>query len=236
MNIKFRYYNYATIVKKNQQKEFSEYICFRAILENHQPKDIYIVKIYKGEEFCKDGTKNHYCPFNKLQINKWLQYINKYLYKFKYKLVEKSDCFLIKVDTHSDRIHCLFVLTCIRYLYEFPYNVHLYEAFRLKKITGFKSFSIIDLINLVNRTMFTEYNAGHGFGECKHITLSKLRNNIKNMLSINSCFDLNYAKYEKFPSKQVYESKFWISDNKKYIEQRIQFYNQHKKEFLSKND
>lgn len=236
MNIKFRFYEYETIIKKLSQKEFTTDICFRRILHNHQPKNVYVVKIYKGEQFCEGGRRNHYCPFSKLQIKKWLQYVNKYLYKFNYKLVEESDHYLITVDTNSDRIHCLFVLTCVRYLYEFPYNFQLYEAFRLKKITGFKTFTIINLINLVNRTMFVgDYN-GHGFGECKHITLYSLRNKIKTMSSINGCFNSSRASYEKFNSNYIRNANFWIPENKKYIKQRVQFYNQHKREFLGKND
>ena len=231
----FRFSSLRTIIKEEAETDFKKYVCFREPLENYTDNKTFILKIYKGKSYCRQGIINHYCPFDKNQIQKWLKYINKYLCKYTYKLSEDKTAYYIKVHVPGRRFLCLYVLTCIRYLYEFPGSMELHEAFKLKGVSGFRNYSMVNLINLVHRTMFRLWD-NHNFGTCKYISLSQLKKNITTIKSINGAFnyDGEYPNYIKFDvdMNTTFHTGFWIDDNETNFKTRIDFYNKHKKEFF----
>lgn len=80
-----------------------------------------------------------------------------------------------------------FALTWLRYVYEYPYNVLLLDAYRLKK--ELQNKSIISIINLIGITV--PHKSIHSLTDCqiyKPLSFQKLRNKIQQVSQLHDLY------------------------------------------------
>lgn len=190
--------------------------------------------------------KNNYCPFNMDDIKSWLDYICS-IVNARYSITD--DSVKIKFNTgfnNHEYIECpcynlcfeindepnkkhKFALTAIRYLYEGPMNVFLFDVFRLKHIEQFADETFLNLHNLVTCTVDNtrNYYTGHGhqltIGNAKLISDEELRDKLCNDSYLHDTFE----KTSCFNIMKViplsYKFYFWESD-KSFNEERLPIY------------
>lgn len=97
--------------------------------------------------------KSNLCLLGADEITYYLDYLNT-IFDFKYRLNKEDSKYILEVifrmNHHKgdNRIH-FWLVTSIRYLYEFPQNVILRDALKLKKLDVFKEETIHNLYLLV---------------------------------------------------------------------------------------
>jgi hypothetical protein len=111
-------------------------------INNHNPIQENIGQNNKNEN---DNTNNN------IQDNLDIEHINeiKKIHKFEHTLFEEEDCYTLHMELNAPRMYHKVILSWIRYTYEFPFNVTIYEAFKLKEIHGFKQLGLLNLFNII---------------------------------------------------------------------------------------
>ena len=112
-------------------------------------KAVYNINI--GRDYLRLAAGGSFwCPFTFEQVIETLNDINEVV-PIEFKVEETEECFRIQLEISNSlsyRIH-FYVLTRVRYLYEFPQSALYYDAFRLKEKTEFLNWSLQNLYNLV---------------------------------------------------------------------------------------
>lgn len=223
--------------------------CFRAVFDLVKNDVEYTIRI------CYDPAillkyRSNYCPLNKEYIIKWLDYLcsicnGKYEIKECILPVVKRPhdepveypfyevCFWL--NNENNMMH-KFILTAIRFLYEYPYNVFMQDVFRLKSIEQFKDESLLNLFNLIHQSMRyykSKYGFGHSFSGCaKLINDDILKEYIVKAKRLNEIYPA--TKY--FNNTQCFDENtlmdYW-EDDKKFEENRLPKY-EHNYELLCK--
>lgn len=126
---------------------YASHACFSAIPHKvkigDDPFKIHVsIKIEKREDL-KNSSKNQIFVFTNEEVQEWIQEILK-IKAFEYKVVDGSNVLLIDIFGEFQGVELLFVLTGIRYLYEFP-QVHILKETFLLRRKGF--MQDIDLYN-----------------------------------------------------------------------------------------
>ena len=152
LNIDFRYLEFCTKYSSEgttNKRMYKEY-CFGRIFDGEEyQKNKYCLYIYNtGYE--KNWDNN--CLLTKEQLILFLNDINK-IFKFTYTLKKNVDGYTLKFEIDAPIIYHKIILSWIRYTYEFPYNITLYEVFKVKEEKGFKRITIFNLFNLIGSTM-----------------------------------------------------------------------------------
>lgn len=129
-------------------------------------KNKYTVKLYKMGDWLNKKRQNNACLTDRTGIVHHLKILQS-VFKFSYRLKEKKDHFVLTITLEGDLIYHKYMLCWIRYLYEYPFNVFLADAYKLKGVPGFKFESIINLFNLVGATSgICQHGTGiHAIGE-----------------------------------------------------------------------
>lgn len=136
-------------VSKPMRREY----CFSDIFydENYQENE-YKIRIYKNLTGVNNGQKNNACFMTKDELFDYIS-IAKRVHDFDLKVTEeKKDRFLVELTLNAPRVVHRYILTWLRYSYEFPFNMYLADAMKMKKTVGFKRDDIFNLFNLVGAT------------------------------------------------------------------------------------
>lgn len=151
----FSFLEYCTIYRVTGKinRELTKQACFYDVfLQDHNNGNTYSIILIKNDEYLNLQFSNA-CFFNKQEIRNHLK-IAKRLYKFNYIVTDTEykghAAFLIKL--HLDNVPELFhkyILTWVRYTYEYPYNVILKDAYTLKKDALFRFESIANIFNCI---------------------------------------------------------------------------------------
>lgn len=223
---------------------FSEQACFSDIFRRcHNNGNTYSIILIKNNKYL-DLRLSNACFFNKQEVRNHLK-IAKSLYKFNYRVTDTkykgNPAFLIKL--HLDNVPELFhkyILTWVRYTYEYPYNVILKDAYTLKKDTLFRFESIANIFNCI-LGIYPQAD----YPRTIHQIIggnSKLLTNKALQLRIYTSEDLHsiYGKVDKvseFPNNfegfDVYDIEYWEKgfemrkpyyiDNYKYLKKCVKF-------------
>lgn len=172
MNKNFLMLNFCTEYSSegNTQKNLSKDFCFGTIFYSEDngivQKNKYTIKLYKIGDWLNKKRQNNACLTDRAGIVHHLK-ILKSVFKFSYHLKENKDHFVLTMTLEGDLIYHKYMLSWVRYLYEYPFNVFLADACKLKEIPGFKFESIINLFNLVGATSgIIQHGTGiHAIGE-----------------------------------------------------------------------
>ena len=153
LNIDFKYLEFWTYysskgtLDKNLKREW----CFSSVFNGlkHQ-KNEYVLYIYNNGHLT---NKDNNCLITKEQLIEHINEINKF-YKFEYKLKTIKDGYKLEFTIDAPIIYHKIILSWLRYSYEFPFNVAIYEAFKIKEEKGFKRLTLLNLFNLIGATMY----------------------------------------------------------------------------------
>lgn len=139
----------------NTQKALRKDACFSTIFYSEGngivQKNKYTIILYKIGDWLNKKRQNNACLMDRAGIVHHLKILQS-VFKFSYHLKEKEDHFVLTITLEGDLIYHKYMLSWVRYLYEYPFNVFLEDAYKLKEIPGFKFESIINLFNLVGAT------------------------------------------------------------------------------------
>lgn len=234
----FRFLNFHTVYKSKgtiTKDRIEGVACFSDIFRGpNKQHNTYEIHVFKTNEKIESG-KNNMCVLSRLEIVRYIKLLKKLIpYKLKSRVIEDDEKYIIKLQLNGSNIAHRFVLSFIRYLYEWPYNMYLHDALKLNRIKEFRFKSIFNLFNLVRITLpIYEHGTGiHAIGDShnhyKFISNRKLKELIKNTKNLclndmmkNIAFDDKRATMEYDISKTK-ELSFWISD--KEFNERLNYY------------
>lgn len=187
---------------------------FHSINNGIIQKNKYIIKLYKMGDWLNKKRQNNACLVDRAGIVRHLKVLQ-LVFKFSYHIKEKEDHFVLIITFEGDIIYHKYLLSWIRYLYEYPFNVFLVDAYKLKEIPGFKFESIINLFNLVGATsgICQHGTSIHAIGETNWfkalMTTKEIQAKLKELeggiTNINDIFPVVYAK------------KYWVYNKVKGI-------------------
>lgn len=166
----FEYLNYSTIYQasgdlvfenKNLEGEACFSYIFRNVKNNKKQHIIYSIYISTDPGFIQENRENNFCILTKEQIRFHISYL-RFISSFKYKITKKfiDDYSGFRIDLNLNAIgsvHKMF-LTWIRYLYEFPYNLVLYDSFKLREEKRFiERSNYLNIVNFVTSFYSSDY-------------------------------------------------------------------------------
>lgn len=190
----------------NTQKNLCKDACFSTIFYSEGngivQKNTYTIKLYKIGDWLNKKRQNNACLTDRAGIVHHLKILQS-VFKFSYHLKENEDHFVLTMTLEGDLIYHKYMLSWVRYLYEYPFNVFLADACKLKGIPGFKFESIINLFNLVGATSgIRQHGTGiHAIGEAGWfkalMTTKEIQTRLKELegghKQINDIFPVLYA-------------------------------------------
>lgn len=203
-------------------------VCFSPIFQGEGNGIIqdnsYTIKIYKLGKVLREKKLNNACLIDKKGIIHHLRVL-KSIFSFKYRLKEHKDYFLLNLKLKADLIYHKYMLTWVRYLYEYPFNVFLLDANRAKKEPEFKFESIINLFNIIGATTkISDHGTTiHAIGETYRVkellTIKEIKSRLKKLkrghTRLNDIFKVIEDKaFDSISSEKSFKSsEYWLSEN-----------------------
>lgn len=151
----------------DKKPQIHEGVCFGGAFSSQSAR-CYTIYIAKGEADLKRYYSN-FCFFTKKEIKNHFRQLPKD-WNVKYKVTDDTykdiEAFKVDLDINSkNRLIHKYVLTWTRCLFEWPYNLYLLHARKLKQLPQFKFESIINLLNVVATVHSEHFNWNvHTFG------------------------------------------------------------------------
>lgn len=232
----FEYLNYSTIyqtsgdlVKENKNLEgeacFS-YI-FRNVKNNKKQHIIYSIYISTDPSYIQENRENNFCILTEEQIRFHISYL-RFISSFKYRIIKKFiddyPGFRIDLDLNAIGIVHKMFLTWIRYLYEYPYNLVLYDSFKLRGEKRFiEKSNYLNIVNFVTTFYSTDYihqipRSLHNIPE--FITRKSFKDRLMKCDYLNDILKYSDIKIEQFTEYDEIDGFIEDFDNRKnkYIE------------------
>ena len=229
----FQFLDYHTeySCKGEFEKEMDAEACFSFVFSRTSERNIseeYEVILYKGTDFSREHHSSNSCLFTKKQIRNHLRQAQG-IYPFDFYITEVSNwrgglsVFRVRLKlTNVPGTFHNYLLTWLRYMYEYPYNVILYDAYKLKKDPCFRFTSMSDLFNLVLSCFNEDPREVHQIAE-NQVSKTMLKRDIREKLQkiemLNNIYDKlkNKSKDNKIPDKDgnltTSDFEFWESDD-----------------------
>lgn len=182
----------------------------------------YKIYVYKGLDFMEKMHANNACLISKRELRHHLDQLRGII-PFKAVIHERTEnscpCYVISLTLENARgIQHKYILSWIRYAYEFPFNVILAEAIKLHKEKGFMFESVANLFNMVGG-LFGLLGGGHsipygtdiGFLRRKQLAASMARKSC-----LNHIYECRYDGIKLGNSKisryTRYDLEFWTNE------------------------
>lgn len=210
--------------KGSFEKKMSREYCFSFAFNEVEIDPIseeYTIILYKGTDFSKQKHRSNACIFSKQQIRNHLKQAQS-IYPFKYRVTEIKNwkgrnVFKVHlVLTDIPGTFHKYILTWVRYMYEYPYNVILYDAYKLKKERCFCYSSISNLFNLVLGCYYTNPRQIHQITKneiSKRMTKQEIREKIQNVVELNDIYIQLKGKEQIIPEavlgKTITDIEYW---------------------------
>lgn len=242
----------------NTRKNMYQDACFSTIFYSEEngvvQKNKYTIKLYKIGDWLNKKRQNNACLEDRAGIVHHLKILQS-VFKFTYHLKEHEDHFVLTMVLEGDLIYHKYMLSWVRYLYEYPFNVFLADARKLKNLPEFKSESVINLFNLVGATSgICQHGTGiHAIGETAWfkalMTTSQIKEKLKELCGgntrVNSIFPVVYAekgygapdnKIEEMETLEedennLHGSDYWESEEE--FAKRIELYKENYKKLIN---
>lgn len=198
----FQFLDYHTeySCKGDFAKPMKQEYCFSFVFSNTNKDSVseeYVIILYKGIGFCKKKHKANACLFTKQQIRNHLKQAQG-IYPFRYRVTEVPNW---KFRGAVFQVHLTlkdvpgtfhkYILTWLRYMYEYPYNVLLCDAYKLKKEKCFRYSSISNLFNLVLGSFCKNPRLIHQIAKneiSKKMSKKELQIKLKNVYELNEIY------------------------------------------------
>ena len=217
--------------KGTLEKEMDVEACFSFVfnqIDEGNVSEEYEVILYKGTAFSREHHNSNSCLFTKKQIRNHLKQAQG-IYPFDFHITEAAkwrggyNVFKIHLKlTNVPGMFHKYLLTWLRYMYEYPYNVILYDAYKLKKDPCFRFTSMSDLFNLVLSCFNENPAAIHQIaGNQVNKTMLKrdIREKLQNIQILNNVYVKlkNKVKINQIPNEDgdltTTDFEFWESDD-----------------------
>ena len=251
----FNYLNLHTVYKCSG--EFSESTgydgdyCFRKIFHNKEglgDREItekYVITTYKGIYYLVTSKNNNACIFSPEEIRKHLEIAKTEIHPFKYQIEETRVClgsrnypaYKVTLDITGKFLYHKCILTWFRYLYEYPSNLIMKDAYRLKaSCPSLKFINMLDLYNLVASCYpYNDYKSDQTLSwGGKFMTIKQFKNRLKELEPQGTENDVLSKIYGRRISAQTrisslpncsnlhYDFEYWTGDE--YFEERKALY------------
>lgn len=233
--MEFKFLDYQTFYNTKNKFPHSA-VCFGAIKPKNL-QDSYYLYINKNETYGFKSNVRHHCLLTLHEIKKLLRNIQTYV-TFHYTIREVTHNeekwykihFMFK---NTNYYQVLFVLTTIRYSYEFPFNVICKDAFRLQSNSSFRQLNLINTCNLIFKYTFSQTERSvHSLCDDRvsFTVKSEIRTKLKKTERLHNIFNTFKSGKVTCPyADKLYDWDFWhIVDN---FEERKQYYLTHIKDF-----
>ena len=229
----FQFLDYHTeySCKGTLEKEMDVEACFSFVfnqIDEGNVSEEYEVILYKGTAFSREHHNSNSCLFTKKQIRNHLKQAQG-IYPFDFYITEaakwRGGYSVFKIHLKLTNVPGMFhkyLLTWLRYMYEYPYNVILYDAYKLKKDPCFRFTSMSDLFNLV-LSCFNENPADiHQIARnqvSKTMLKRDIREKLQNIQILNDVYVKlkNKVKINRIPNEDgdltTTDFEFWESDD-----------------------
>ena len=243
----FNYLNYHTeySCEGDIKKEFLPEACFGKIFSCGKASinETYVIRLYKGDCVLKE-RKNNACFVGKDEICRHIDLAKEIIGKFTYKIEEgekdKKSFYDVTIEMAGDRLNHQYVLTWVRYLYEYPFNMILADANRLKGEKGFKRETIANLFVLISSCFPSSFDREiHliSWGTDKLLTKKETVDRIKGLIEkgdrrLNHIY--KNIKGKKDISEDYKNLEYWNSD--KEFKERFNYYKQYYLEMKMKKN
>ena len=217
--------------KGTLEKEMDVEACFSFVfnqIDEGNVSEEYEVILYKGTAFSREHHNSNSCLFTKKQIRNHLKQAQG-IYPFDFYITEAAkwrggyNVFKIHLKlTNVPGMFHKYLLTWLRYMYEYPYNVILYDAYKLKKDPCFRFTSMSDLFNLVLGCFNENPAAIHQIAEnqvSKTMLKRDIREKLQNIQILNNVYVKlkNKVKINQIPNEDgdltTTDFEFWESDD-----------------------
>lgn len=231
----FKYINYSTIYQASgdlvfENKNLVGEACFSYIFNNVRNNKkqhiIYSIYISTDPSYIQENRENNFCILTEEQIIfhiSYLRFISSFKYKITKKFIDDYSGFRIDLDLNAIGIVHKMFLTWIRYLYEYPYNLVLYDSFKLREDKRFiEKSNYLNIVNFV--TTFYSNDWIHQIPKCHNIPKFITRKSFKDRLMkcdfLNDILKNSNIKIEQFEEYDEIEDFIEDFDNRKnkYIE------------------
>lgn len=239
MGEEFNYLNLCSIyeTKGYSNVEMSVNPCYAKTLRNwqtlHESKKVsYEIIMFKGMDQIRKDKKNNACLLNRKEISQHLKMI-KSIHPFKYRLEEGEftlkecdnrtyDAWHLFLEIEGTKAQHKFVLTGIRHLYEYPFNVWLIDAHRLKESAPdvFKYTSIMNILQVIKSSFPNDYMTDQSwmFKYRKLLTKSYIKEHLKNIEYITKIYDKTlppdlFKKIAGVSDKKLFSLDYWLGDS-----------------------
>ena len=213
-------YSCKGLFEKKMKREYCFSFVFNKVKIDPVSEE-YTLILYKGTNFSKQKHYSNACIFNKQQIRNHLKQAQS-IYPFKYRVTELKNWKgynVFKVHLILSDIPGTFhkyILTWIRYMYEYPYNVILYDAYKLKKERCFCYSSISNLFNLVLGCYCNNPRTIHQIAKnevSKRMSKQELKEKIQNVVVLNDIYKQLKVKKQIIPktvlNKTITDIEYW---------------------------
>ena len=206
--------------EKKMGKEYCFSFAFNKV-EIDPISEEYTIILYKGTDFSKQKHHSNACIFSKQQVRNHLKQAQS-IFPFRYRVTEIKNwkrrtvfkVHLILTDVPGT-FH-KYILTWLRYMYEYPYNVILYDAYKLKKEKCFCYSSISNLFNLVLGCYCTNPREIHQIAKneiSERMSKQEIREKIQNVEVLNNIYKRLKAKKRMIPKaaldKTIADIEYW---------------------------
>ena len=218
----FRLLNYHTVYSCTGDlvKKLSDEVCFGYVFHsgiNEESTVTYEIVLYMGTKLSKDRQCSNACLFDKKGIRRHLK-ILKSMLNFSYRIMDDNNANYNRVRIRITISKCSlnfhrYALTWIRYLYEYPYNVLLRDAYELKKDPTFRFESVSNIFNVVLGSFCSDLRSVHQVprnGLTSPLTISQLKAKLNRVGLLNDIYKvLNgnptriSSKYGKYSIKDI---------------------------------
>lgn len=232
----FEYINYCTIYQASgdlvfENKDLEGEACFsfifRNVKNNKKQHIIYSIYISTDPGFIQDNHENNLCILTEEQIRfhiSYLRFISSFKYKITKKFIDDYSGFRIDLDLNAIGIVHKMFLTWIRYLYEYPYNLVLYDSFKLREDKRFiEKSNYLNIVNFVTTFYYNDYihQIPKSFRRIpEFITRKSFKNRLMKCDILNDILKNSNIQIEQFEEYDEIDGFFEDFDNRKnkYIE------------------
>lgn len=192
---------------------------FREVKNNSSVK--YQIVLYMGTKYSAEQHKSNACIFTKQEVRNHLKLL-KSLYPLQYSVGDYGDkngykrlLVTLNIENTPATFH-KYALTWLRYLYEFPYNVLLRDAYTLKKERTFRFESIANLFNLTLSCYCGNPGEIHQIPTnsiIQRLKLADVKRRIKQVDLLNHIYEMGDEKALQIPEKiqgfSVEDIEYW---------------------------
>lgn len=225
--------------------------CFRKIFNNGESlgdreiTEKYVITTYKGIDYLVTSKNNNACIFSPEEIRKHLEIAKTEIHPFKYQIEETRvhlgsrnyPAYKVTLDITGKFLYHKCILTWFRYLYEYPSNLIMKDAYRLKaSCPSLRFVNMLDLYNLVASCYpYNDYKSDQTLSwGGKFMTIKQFKNRLKELEPqgtengvLSKIYGLRTSAQTRISSlpncyNLHYDFKYWTGD--KYFEERKALY------------